>query len=70
MHGKDEKCIQNFGQKTQMKNPLVRQRCRWEDNIRMDLRDTGWGSMDWIHLPQDRNQWQALVNMVTNLQVP
>jgi hypothetical protein len=40
------------------------------DNIKMDLRWIGWGSMDWIDLAQDRNQWRALVNMVINLQVP
>jgi hypothetical protein len=36
----------------------------------MDLRETGWGSMDWIHLAQDREQWMALVNTAMNLQVP
>jgi hypothetical protein len=42
----------------------------WEDNIKMDHREIGWGSMDWIDLAQDRDQWRALVNMVINLQVP
>jgi hypothetical protein len=42
----------------------------WEDNIKMDLREIGWGGMDWIHLAQDRDQGKALVNMVMNLQVP
>jgi hypothetical protein len=50
--------------------PLGRHTCRWEDNIRMDLREIGWGSMAWIDLAQDRNQWRALVNMVINLRVP
>jgi hypothetical protein len=36
----------------------------------MDLREIGWGSMDWIHLAQDRDQWRALVNTVMNLGVP
>jgi hypothetical protein len=36
----------------------------------MDLREIGRGSMDWIHLAQDKDQWWALVNAVTNLQVP
>jgi hypothetical protein len=53
-----------------IKRPLGRPRHRWEDHIKMDLREMGWGIMDWIHLAQDRNQWQALVNMVMNLQVP
>jgi hypothetical protein len=43
---------------------------RWEDNINMDLRETGWGGMDWIDLAQDRDQWRALVNTVMNLRVP
>jgi hypothetical protein len=41
-----------------------------EDNIRMDLREVGWEGMDWIRLAQDRNQWQALVNMVMKFRVP
>jgi ribosome biogenesis protein Nip4 len=50
---------------------LVRRpRCRWEDNIRMDLREIGCEGADWIRLMQERDQWHALVNMVTNLQVP
>jgi hypothetical protein len=36
----------------------------------MDLREIGWGDMDWIYLAQDRDQWRALVNVVMNLQVP
>jgi hypothetical protein len=38
--------------------------------FRMDLREIGWGGMDWIDLAQDRDQWRALVNTVMNLQVP
>jgi len=49
---------------------LGRPRHRWEDNIRLDLRETGWEGMDWIHLAQNRNQQQTLMNMVMNLQVP
>jgi hypothetical protein len=37
--------------------------------IRMDLRENGCGGVEWIRLAQDRDQWQALVNMVNNLQV-
>jgi hypothetical protein len=40
------------------------------DNIEMDLRELGWGGVDWIHLAQDRDQWRALVNIVKNLWVP
>jgi hypothetical protein len=49
---------------------LGRPRRRWEDNIKMDLREIGWGGMDWIDLAQDRDQWRALVNTVMNLRVP
>jgi hypothetical protein len=48
------------------KRPLGRPRRRWEDNIRMDLREIGWGGMDWIHLAQDRDQRRAVVNTVMN----
>jgi hypothetical protein len=40
------------------------------DNIKMDLREIGWDSVDWIDLAQDRDQWRALVNMVMNVRVP
>jgi hypothetical protein len=42
----------------------------WEDNIKMDLRELGWGGMDWIDLAQERDQWRALMNTVINLRVP
>jgi hypothetical protein len=54
----------------QGKRPLVRPRCRWEDNIRMDLGEVGWSDVNSIGLAQDRNMWRALVNSVLNLQVP
>jgi hypothetical protein len=38
--------------------------------IKMDLREIGGGGMDWIDLAEDRGQWRALVNIVTNLQIP
>jgi len=50
--------------------PLGRPRCRWEDNIKMDLQKVECGGMDWIELAQDRDRWRALVNMVMNLRVP
>jgi hypothetical protein len=56
--------------KPEAKRPLGRPRHRWKDNFRMDLREIGWEGMDWVHLAQDRDQWQALVNMVMNLQFP
>jgi hypothetical protein len=41
-----------------------------EDNIKMDLGEIGFGDVDWIHLAQDRDMWQALVNTVMSLRVP
>jgi hypothetical protein len=52
------------------KRPQGRPRCRWVDNIRMDLGEVGWGDVDWISLAQDKNRWRALVNLVLNLRVP
>jgi hypothetical protein len=59
-----------FVGKPEGKKPLGRQRRRWVDNIMMDLRDEGWGDVDWIGLAQDRNRWRALVISVLNLWVP
>jgi hypothetical protein len=56
--------------KPEGKRPLRIPRHRWEDNIETDLREIGWGGMDWIDLAQDRDQWRALVNTVINLRVP
>jgi hypothetical protein len=53
----------------EVKRPLERQRRRREDGIRMDLRETGWGSVDWIQLAQDRDRWRGVVNTVMNLRV-
>jgi hypothetical protein len=52
------------------KRPLGRPRCRWVDNIKIDLGEVGWGDVDWISLAKDRNRWRALVNSVLNLRVP
>jgi hypothetical protein len=51
------------------KKPLGRPRRRWEDGIRMDLREIGLGGVDWIRLAQDRDQWRAAVSAVMNLLV-
>jgi hypothetical protein len=56
--------------KPEGKRPLGRPRRRWENNIRMDLREIGWGGMEWIDLAEDRDQWRAFVNTVMNLRVP
>jgi hypothetical protein len=52
------------------KRPLGRPTCRWEDNIKKDLREIGIDGVNWIQLSQDRVQLQAFLNMVMNLQVP
>ena len=52
------------------KRPLGRPRCRWEDNIKMDLQEVGEGHEEWMELAQDRDRWRALVSTVMNLRVP
>jgi hypothetical protein len=52
------------------KRPLVRPRHRWEDNIKVDLREMVIDRLNWIWLAQDRVQWRAFVNTVMNLWVP
>ena len=56
--------------KPEGKRPLGRPRCRLGYNIKMDLQEVGCGGMDWISLAQDRDRWQALVNVVMNLHGP
>jgi hypothetical protein len=55
--------------KTRRKMPLGRPRRRREDGFKMDLREIGWGGVEWIHLAQDRDRWRAVVNAVMNLRV-
>jgi len=55
--------------KPEGKRPLGRPRRRWEDNIKLALREVG-GCGDWIELAQDRDRWRALVNTVMNLRFP
>jgi hypothetical protein len=52
------------------RRPLGKPRRRWEDNIKMDLKEIGFGDVDWIHWAQDRDILRALVNTVMNLRVP
>jgi hypothetical protein len=70
MHGRDEQYIKILVVKLEGKRRRGSSSCRWEDNIRMDLRGIGWGGVDWIHLAQDRDRWRAFVNMVTNPRAP
>jgi len=56
--------------KPEGKRPVGRPRRRWEDNIKMDLQEVGYGGMDWIELAQETDRWRALVNAVMNLRFP
>ena len=55
--------------KSEGKRPLGRPRRRWEDNIKMDLREVGGGYGDWMELAQDRDRWRALMSRVMNFRV-
>jgi hypothetical protein len=52
------------------KRPLARPKRRWEDNIKMGLREIVIDGANWIQLAQDRVQWRAFVNTIMNLRVP
>ena len=56
--------------KPEGKRPLGRPRCRWEDNIKMDLEEMGRGYGDWMELAKYRDRWRALVSTVMNFRVP
>ena len=56
--------------KPEGKRPLERSRCRWEDNIKVDLQEVGRGRGDWMELALDRERWRALVSTVMNFWVP
>ena len=56
--------------KPEGRRPLERLRRRWEDNIKIDLREVGCGGTDWVDLAQDRDKWRAVVNTVTNFRIP
>ena len=56
--------------KPEGKRPLGRPRCRWEDNIKMDLQEVAGGRGDWMELAQDRDRWRALVGTVRDFRVP
>jgi hypothetical protein len=55
--------------KPEGRRPFGRPRRRWEDGVRMDLRETGLEDVDWIRMAQDRDWWRAVVNAVMNLRV-
>jgi hypothetical protein len=67
--GGKRKAYRIFVGKPEGKRPLGRPRRRWENNIKVDLREIGWGGTDWIDLAQDRDQWRALLNTGMNIRV-
>ena len=69
-YGRGEGVYRVLVGKPEGRRPLGRPRCRWADNIRMDLQEVGCGYMDWIGLAQDRDRWRTLVSAVMNLRVP
>jgi hypothetical protein len=66
MNGEKRNACRILVEKPEGKRPLGRQRRRWVDNPKIDLRETEWGGMDWIDLALNRNQWRAVVNRVMN----
>ena len=56
--------------KLEGKGPFGRLRRRWEDIIKMDLREVGCGGMDWLELAEDKDRWRAFVNAIMSLRVP
>jgi hypothetical protein len=67
--GEERKVYKVLVGKPEGKRTLGRPRRRWENGIKMYLRETGWGSAEWIQLAQDRNWWRTVVNAVMNLWV-
>jgi hypothetical protein len=68
--GEDRDVYKVLVGKPEGKKPLGRPRCRWEDNIKMNLQKVGGGHGDWMELAQDRDRWRALVDTVRNFRVP
>jgi hypothetical protein len=67
--GEERKVYKVLAGNPEGKRPLGRPRRRWEDGIRIDLREIGLGCVDWIGLAQDRDRWRAFVSAVMNLRV-
>jgi hypothetical protein len=67
--GEERKAYKILVGKPEGKRPIGRPRRRWEDGIRMDLREIGLGGVDWIRLSQVRDRWRAVVSAVMNLRV-
>jgi hypothetical protein len=67
--GEERKVYNVLVGKPEGKRPLGRPRCGGEYGIRMDLREIGWGSIEWIQLAQDRGRWRAVMNTMIKLRV-
>jgi hypothetical protein len=67
--GEERKMYKVLVGKPEGKRPLGRPKRRWEDGVRMDLREIGLVSVDWIRLAQERDRWRAVVSAVMNLRV-
>jgi hypothetical protein len=67
--GEERKVYKVLVGKPEGKKPPGRRRRRWENGIRMDLREIGLGGVDWIRLAQDRDRWRGVVSAVMNLRV-
>jgi hypothetical protein len=67
--GEERKVYKVLVGKPEGKRPLGRPRRRWEYGVRMDLRETGLGGLDWIRLAQDRERWRTVVSAMINLRV-
>jgi hypothetical protein len=70
MNGEKRNACMLLVGKPEEKKPVGRTRRRWVDNVRMDLKEVGWGDVDWIGLAQDRNRWRTLINLVLKVGVP
>jgi len=70
MYGVEVRCVQGLVDRPNGYRLLGRHRCRWENNIKIDMHEMEWGGMDWTALARDRNRWQAFVNTVNNLRIP
>jgi hypothetical protein len=70
IYGREERVCRVLVGKPEGKRPLGRLRCRWEDNIKMDLQELGCRGLDWTELAEDRDRWRTPVNGIMNLRVP
>jgi hypothetical protein len=69
-YGGQKRRIQVLVGQPEGKRPLGKPKYRWEDNVKMDLQEVGFGGMYWIEMAEDRDRWRALVNKVMNFRVP